>query len=294
MLPNFMIIGAEKSATSWLAGCLGEYPDVFMVKVKEIYFFNAHFERGLAWYESYFDDWSGQKAIGEATPNYLNHPDAPARIQATLGNIKMIVSLRHPVDRAYSAFWHYARQGKIPPKTDFYTFFRESDQFTIRSTGCYNTHLSRYFKRFPREILFLLIYEEIFKDSRKAVSDCLEFLGLNPEFEPSLLDTKVNRGARDITVLNRQAWQLKLKTRRLLLRAMQKNLLPARWRDPLFSTGRRVFEKVAFEWGPKQKNFERLDPAIRQELLSYYLPDIKQLEDLLGRDLSIWYESSKP
>jgi hypothetical protein len=289
MLPNFLIIGTQKAATTWLAACLGEHPDVFIAKKKEIYFFNVHFDRGLDWYEAYFSDWSGQIAIGEATPGYISHPDAPERIRATLGNVKLIASLRHPVDRAYSAFWHYLRAGRIPPDADFCTFFRQNDQFEIRSRGYYFAQLSRYFEYFPRENLLVLIYKEIFQDSQQAITNCLKFLEMDLQFEPSALTVKVNRGGRDIGIFHGQALAL----RPTLLRAANMHLLPRPLRKLLFAVGRRAFAKLAFEGGAKKRHFERLGDDLRRELLSDYMPDIRRLEGLLDRDLSIWYEPSR-
>ena len=286
MLPNFLIIGVQKAATSWLAACLQEHPNVFMSKEKELHFFDKYFEKGQVWYEAHFNDWASQAVIGEATPDYINNLYAPQRIHEMLGgNIKLIASLRHPVDRAYSSFWHRMRARKIPVETDFLTFYRQNKQF--RSRGDYFVQLSRYLNCFPRENFLILIYEDITKDSRQAVRDCFNFLGVDAEFTPDTLSAKVNTGGKDIGALHNRAWALRLMSRRVLTK-----WLPTRLRKPIFATGRQSFERVAYGWGPKQKKFERLDEQLRQELISDCMADIKQLEDLLGRDLSIWYGTS--
>jgi hypothetical protein len=199
MLANFLIIGAQKAATTWLADCLVEHPDVFMTQPKEIHFFNHDFDKGIAWYEAYFQDWAGQSAIGEATPGYLNHPAAPERIKATLGDeVKLVASLRHPVDRAYSAFWHYTRRGHIPPETDFATFFHRiatgatEDRFGLYTRGLYFAQLSRYLEYYPRDHLLILLYEDLRKDNERAIQECLEYLDLNSQFVPESLKSKPN------------------------------------------------------------------------------------------------------
>lgn len=293
MLPNFLIIGAQKSATTWLASCLGEHPDVFMYlgqANKEVHFFSFRFDQGVDWYQTHFENWSGQTVIGEATPGYISHPLAPRRIRETLGEVKLLASLRHPVERAYSAFWHMLRRGRLPLDTDFYTFFRESDQFQIRSRGRYAAQLSRYLEYFPGENLLVLLYEELFKDSRQTLSHCFEFLEVDSRFEPAVLTTPVNRGRQDIGAFNNQAWLLRGTVWLAARRVMNMGLFPQKLRQPLIRTARSLFQKLAIEWGPRQKQFERLDDNIRQELLAYYMPDIRQLEDLLDRDLSIWYQ----
>jgi hypothetical protein len=283
VLPNFLIIGTQKAATTWLAQCLGEHPDVFMAEVKEIHFFNHCFERGLVWYESHFSDWSGQAVIGEATPGYINHPDAPGRIQATLGNgVKLIASLRHPVDRAYSAFWQSMKHGNIPANADFRTVFQQDDRLGLRNRGDYFTHLSRYLEHFPRENLCILIYEEIKGDPQKTISDCLEFLGVDQQFVPDTLYSRVNRG-RDLRLFHGQAVTLRQTV------AAKTRLLPRGLREPLLQVGRRAFEHLILRRLPKQGRYVPLDEDLRRELLSDFMPDIIQLEGLLDRDLSIWH-----
>jgi hypothetical protein len=292
MLPNFLIIGAQKAATSWLAKCLGEHPDVFMVEIKETHFFNHEFEKGLKWYEAHFRDWSGQAAIGEATPGYINYPDTPGRIQATLGDeVRLIASLRHPVDRAYSAYWHYVSRGDIPADIDFRTAFQQGHQlgllrFGLYDRGTYFAHLSRYLEYFPRENLLVLIYEEVMRDGRKTVRDCLEFLDVDSQFVPNALNDRVNKG-RDLRAFHSQALAL----RRTV--AKNTNLLPRGLRKPFLAIGRWAFEGLIFKRLPEKNIYVPLTEDLRQELLSDFVPDIRQLEELLDRDLSIWYVPSR-
>jgi len=284
MLPNFLIIGAQKGGTTWLARRLEEHPDVFLSVEKELHFFNHRFDQGTAWYESQFAERSGQAMAGEATPGYLNHPEAPNRIKAVLGEeVKLIASLRHPVDRAYSAFWHYTTRGNIPAETDFYTFFQESDEFGIRSRGNYFAHLSRYFNCFPRENLLILIYERWKKDNQQALNESLAFLQVDAQ---QWVSDSINRRAnssQDIKRFHGQATTL-----RRAIRAKMR-LLPRGPREILRRMGSRAFEDVVLKSLPKQDDYAPLAEETRQELLVHYLPDIHQLEALLQRDLSIWY-----
>ncbi len=255
-----------------------------------MHFFNMHFERGMGWYESHFDDWSGQTAVGEATPGYIYHPDAPGRIKATLGDVKLIASLRNPVDRAYSAFWHHLRQGAIPSNADFRVFY-QTDQWSICGRGYYYAQLSRYLEYFPFDNLLVLIYEELSSDGQRAVGNCLEFLGLDSGFLPNVLNSRVNRGGRGISVFHSQTWRMRLALRKALLRAVDVNLLPPGLGKAILRFGRRGFEKLAFEFGPKQRQYIPLAEDVRQELLNDYMSDIRRLESLLDRDLSVWYAS---
>ena len=285
MLPNFLIIGAQKAATTFLARRLEEHPDIYLAVQKEIHYFNHKFEKeSLAWYESHFSDWSGQQAIGEATPGYLNHPHAPARIKSTLpADIKFIASLRHPVDRAYSAFWHYMIRGRIPEGTDFRTFFLERNDFGLRSRGEYFTHLNNYFGCFPRQNFLIFVYEEDLKQhSETALQTCLEFLTVDPDLVTQAAGRTANQG-RDMKKFQSQALAL----RRAVVKKTRQ--LPNGVRAPVMGFGKKVFDQVLLKRLPKQDTYGSLDKAVRRELLESYMPEIAHLEDLLDRDLSVWY-----
>jgi hypothetical protein len=282
MLPNFLLIGVKKAATTWLAQCIGEHPNVFMADKKEIYFFTYHYEKGLAWYEDHFDGWSGQAIVGEATPGYIHNPDAPQRIKAILGDqVKLIVILRHPVDRAYSAFGQFMRQGRISPDSDFQTAL-EHGLLNLHRYGCYFADLKRYLALFPGENLFILIYEEVKKDNLKSLSECFTFLKVDSRFIPESLNIRANKGA-DVRLFHGRFDAL----RRYV--AAKTELLPGKMRQPALEMGRWIYKNLILERLPKQNFYEPPNPELRQELLQTFMVDIRQLEDLLGRDLSIWY-----
>ena len=120
--PSFLIIGAQKSGTSALYTYLTKHPHIKPPRLKEINFFNqeAHYHRGLLWYHIHFPDLSqmGSQAITfEATPDYFYHPQVAARIYRYDPRLKLIVLLRHPVERAYSE-WNMHRllfAGQLEP-----------------------------------------------------------------------------------------------------------------------------------------------------------------------------------
>ncbi|MBA4318316.1 MAG: heparan sulfate glucosamine 3-O-sulfotransferase, partial [Flavobacterium sp.] len=112
MLPNFLIIGAARCATTWISENLSQHPDIFIPPLKELHFFDTHYEKGIAYYESYFDNRS-EKAVGEATPAYLYFPNISSLIQQHLPNVKLIASIRNPVDRAFSHYLYLKAKAKI-------------------------------------------------------------------------------------------------------------------------------------------------------------------------------------
>ena len=112
MLPNFLVIGSQKAGTTSIYHVLKAHPQIFQPERKEInYFFHEEeYAKGENWYRQYFENIpEGVKALGEATPGYIVHPEAPARIHRLLPDAKLILTVRHPVNRAYSQYWDNRR-----------------------------------------------------------------------------------------------------------------------------------------------------------------------------------------
>src|SRR5262245_48289245 len=115
-LPDFIGIGAQRCATSWIYECLACHPQVYMPE-KEIHFFDCEFERGMDWYLNHFSTAHAGKLCGEFTPDYLSSPVAIERLRDLVPQAKLIISLRHPVQRAYSAYRLFMAHGKTNAKT---------------------------------------------------------------------------------------------------------------------------------------------------------------------------------
>src|SRR6266508_2090579 len=104
-LPSFLGIGVPRAGTTWLYELLRTHPDVYVpLRRKELSYFDLHYNRGVEWYSKFFPpdhEVSRFRAVGEISPYYFYCPDCPARI-ADLGIAKLVLKLRHPVDRAWS------------------------------------------------------------------------------------------------------------------------------------------------------------------------------------------------
>ena len=190
-LPTFVGIGVARGGTTWLHTLLSGHPDVYMPeRRKEIRFFDRNYDQGTQWYEGFFcpqDEAARYTAIGEISPQYLYCESCPDRMSAALPDAKLLVILRHPVDRAYS---HY---GFVVQRRNFRGTFEEflAERPTMLEKGFYSRYLDRYLARFERERMLALVFERAVRDidsTRQALSS---FLDVPTDRFPSSVD-KVN------------------------------------------------------------------------------------------------------
>ena len=111
LMPEFIVIGAQRCGTTSLYAYLSSHPQVVPAIKKEVHFFDYNFGKGLDWYRSHFPRWTPMGVTGEATPYYMFHPNAAKRVYQVIPQTKLIMLLRNPIDRAYSHYHHEVRLG---------------------------------------------------------------------------------------------------------------------------------------------------------------------------------------
>jgi tetratricopeptide (TPR) repeat protein len=195
--PQFIIIGTQKGGTTSLYRYLEQHPQIFPAIRKEIYFWNYHYHRGLDWYLSHFPCFSTEQhyLTGEASPNYLEDKQTPERLFQVFPQMKFIVLLRNPVDRAVSQYHHWIRlnreqqsletafqlelewltcglkQQQIDPR-----YWTETSRYLWR--GCYILFLRRWMKVFPPEQFLILRSEDFYHSPELTLNKVFEFLNL--------------------------------------------------------------------------------------------------------------------
>ena len=181
-LPDYLVIGAQKSATSSLCALLGQHPDVFMCEPKEPYYFSHDeiFARGRGWYESLFEAGASAAAVGEGSTTYTqNHlyPEAPARLAAALPDAKLVFMARHPLDRIVSHWMHLRTKGgrETRPLDEA---VRERPEYLDHSL--YTRQLDLYRAHFSEDRFHLMLFEDFKSDPEGATRGCFAFLGVDP------------------------------------------------------------------------------------------------------------------
>ncbi len=188
-LPDFLIVGAQRSGTSWTYGRLAAHPGVLGAWQKEIHFFNRerNFARGPVWYRAHFPHTGPGLLTGEATPDYMFVPRAAERLAALVPEARLIVLLRDPVERAYSQYHHNRRRGV--ERLSFEAALEaqaeeagpgERGLNSYLSRGRYAEQVLRLLDRFARDRVLVVRSEDLFEAPADALPRIFTFLGLAP------------------------------------------------------------------------------------------------------------------
>lgn len=193
-LPNFICLGAAKSGTTTLYDILRQHPQIYIPSFKEPHFFDIpeNYRNGIKWYEKNYFKNAKSKIIADFTPSYFFDKEAPKRIFENLGeDMKFVVLLRHPVDRAYSHYLHSIRdehedlsfeQALNSEKDRLLLFEKEGDYLSyLRNSygaqGRYGEMLERYLKYYNlNHFLFIHFEEEFLVDRDQTIHKVLNFL----------------------------------------------------------------------------------------------------------------------
>ena len=298
-LPNFLIVGAAKCGTSSLHNYLNQHPDVFMpsynvqgMKVKEPRFLIKDLVKDrlhngvwdLESYQALFNNVVNEKAIGESTVLYLYYyNEAIKNIKKYLGDdVKIIIMLRNPAERAFSAYTHVARSIKEPLSFEKALKIEqnrlENDEtltsmIMYKDMGLYHDMVNAYIVNFKN--VHVIMYEDFQQNTKKVVKQTLAFLGI---LRCGELDThsKHNVGGK--------SWRFSF----LKQFFMKDNFIKKGLRVTFSKTLRKKF-RVFFEYLLKER-VKPINPETKKELVSFFRNDVEKLEKLLNIDLKNWKE----
>lgn len=267
-LPDFLIIGAMRSGTTSLYRYLGAHPGIFMAP-KELQFFTEHFDAGLAWYRTQFAA-AGERQAGEATADYLARQSAIERIAATLPDVRLISSLRSPVDRTWSHYWLLRERGR--EERPFDTVI-ESEIEAIRTGNGdapgiiylphsrYDVHLERLTERFPADRLHTVVFERMAADPERTYRELCRFLDVDENFVPPGLGRQVNRYVT---------------FRSLRVRRVSQSLP-----QPLARLVARANTRTS-------GSYPELPESTRTRLNEFFAPTVASVEELIGQGIPEW------
>jgi Sulfotransferase domain len=209
MTPDFLVIGAQKSGTSSLLEYFVRHGSYLRPLLKDVYFFDRDYHRGLDWYLSFYPDLAAKHAAesrvgerivtGELATHYLLHPWSPVRVRETFPNIRLIALLRDPVQRALSHYYHNRRTGAETVASALDAFLMEEERigsdarhmkadpkfysrgfatYSYLARGRYAEQLQRWFNCFPREQILIVESGRFFSDTDAQFRAICRFIGI--------------------------------------------------------------------------------------------------------------------
>ena len=278
-LPNFIIIGAARSATSSLYFYLQQHPNVFMSPDKEAQFFGYHGThrahkskyKSLEDYSHLFDGVTTEKIIGEATPTYLAIPEAASAIKQYCPDSKLLLSLRDPVERAYSYYEMSQSKGREAKMT--FEQWIDGNDFWLANGG-YAAHIQRYLELFSNEQLKVVLFEDIQARPADVIEDIHRYLEIEPR-RPAEQPFVYNRGGSPRSAAASLIYKITTNRR---LNSMLRPMVPA--------------TVVKMVHGLRSKSMERgtMNENTRQRLKEFFHDDVLRTQDLVGLNLEKWLQ----
>jgi hypothetical protein len=291
VLPNFLVVGAARAGTTSLYYWLKSHPEVFVPDVKEPCFFVYGYKHNVSNWEEYlslFEPGRGKIAIGDCSAAYLAAPESPAWIKEKLGNLKIIILLRNPVERAFSLYawmimegyewlptferaleeeeWRFSSQAFQNNNPEFFL-----DYLYFRS-GLYYQQVKRYLDTFDPELIRIYLFEDLKNTPSQVYKDICQFLEISGDFQPDFLVYNASRFPRFIRLQYLLRWFCRSSER-----------LPV----PLGESVRRyLLALIALNVRLGYKG--KLSSTLREKLRKAYQEDILKLSELIQRDLSGW------
>lgn len=278
MKPTFIGIGAQKCASSWLYDILADHPEAALSEKKELNFFSSLYEQGYAWYERQFPAKPGVKAIGEISPSYFNEASVPERARLYSPDLRILLSLRDPVERALSQHRHQVRVGAVVGP-DFSFEKALADNPSYIEQGRYATHLSRWLAFFPENQIHVVLMEDIQTDPEETARKVYDFLSISADHRSAALHKKSNPSY----AVRHRGIDSAIKTLRDVTK--RTGLAPV-WKGLGRLGARRVYRRL------NRKPSEAVIPAPLPETIKHlrqvFREDTLALESILGKSFQAW------
>jgi hypothetical protein len=263
---TFLMVGCSRCGTTWVYRALKEHPEIYLPEKKQTYFFDSHYDKGIDWYLDHFTDIGDQPAIGEIA-TYYSRPDLVPLVAKHFPQAKLLMSVRNPVDRAYS--YYQSRATQFNWKTIDEAI---ADQpVDVIERGKYIDQIETILQHFPQEQFKLVFFDDLKNKPEEYLHSILEFIGVDTNFKSSQIGKMV---------------QVAIDPR--IRRTLKKMGL-----QPLmdYVSKRPIGDKIRTFL--KKSNIQRYKPISAHEkklLLDIYRPYNERLSQFSGRDLSAWNE----
>jgi len=300
IIPNFLVAGPPKCASTSLYFYLKQHPEIYMSPVKQVKFFSVFYDKGADFYvNTYFSAVKNEKMAGEATPTYFLLPFVAERIKNFNADMKLIFCLRDPVERTFSGYMMRVNNGtehlsfrealeenlkqretvrfeSAKDAKDWADDMLRSDRLeetgfrTYLEGSLYATNLRHYMNHFPLSQIKIIFLDDLKNDLNGTLKDLFTFIGVDNTFQIQDTEQKNTYKKSKIKFLDPILGKNK-KLSKVLANAMPKSM-------------KKTILKTMYVEGSK----DRITPEDRKFAYDILKDEIVELEKLLNIDLSHW------
>lgn len=243
--------------------------------------YNNGLVRDIDSYMALFSGAGNKSVIGESSTCYLYHPSTAISIKHLIPNAKIIMILRNPVDRAYSAYLHLKRDRReklsFTDAISTEAIRKESNYMPLwyyREVGLYAQQIQRYFDVFEREQIMVILYDDLATDPQKVMANIFRFIGVRDDFQVNA-SVRYNMSRKPSTIFD-------------IFSALNKTINKDRLKPLIPNPVRKFCRELYYPIIKMTLEPVRLEYKDRVLLYEYFANDIEALEELLGVNLSSW------
>ena len=298
MLPNFIIVGAARSGTTSLNGYLAAHPEVFMCQMKEPHFFafedsdfqsegphdkihNERIVRDLTKYQKLFQNYAGEKAVGETSPGYLFLSESAENIKSRIPECKIIILLRDPLARSFSHYMQHAMMGH--ENLDFEQALKEEENraqknwrwfYQYKRQSLYHEQVKKYLEVFERDQVKIILFEDLKDSPISTLGEISQFLDIDPQFYSDFqFEAKYKSGTPKLKNLDR------LMRSKGFFKKVMRNILPQKTRRSVY----KFLKSKTYDFSKKE-----IPAHISSKLKAEFREDILKLQALIEKNLEKW------
>ena len=260
-------IGPQKGATTWVYECLKTHPDIITSATDSVHYYDMHYHKGRSWYDDQFayNSNANGSCYFDPTYTYSRSPAVATRISKDFIDPKFILNLRHPVDRAFSHYWHERKKGKI--NYNFDAVLTNYDLFNNWiKPGLYAELLRPYIDHFGVESILPIKVSDIKSNPEQCLQLIYRHAQISADHAPPTATEMINSAGARQTILRRGLFKI----------------------GNIITQGHAGDSLFWRKMGGIENQDDIISKVLHTELMQIFLPDIEETERLFNIDLSEW------
>lgn len=260
-------IGPQKTATTWVYDCLKNHPDIAAPNKDHIHYYDIHYAQGSSWYDAQFIVKNSAKnpCFFDPTYSYIRDANIAQKIKHDFKEARFLFGLRHPVERAFSHYWHEKKKGKI--SHEFADVFDNYDLYADWvMPGLYATKIKPYIDNFGVQNILPIKIADIHMDAEEIFKMICRHARIDENYKPDTLYKIINSKGPQQNIVQKSAYKLG-------------NIL----------TGNCAGQSLFWQKLAGMENMNKIiTDELYKKLMDIFMPEIEETEKLFNISLAEW------